>query len=1075
MSIINTKVSLPERRKDILRRVRLIDALHQNLHRKLTFISAPAGYGKTTLLVDFASDVDAAVCWYRIGPDDTDLNAFTQHIVAAFRQQYPQFGDDLLGIFQTGGKLDPQNLAAEIINEILAHIDDYSVLMLDDYHLVGETQPLVTLVEALLAHLPDQVRLVIASRSIYGVPSATLYVRDELTTLGANDLRFRADELQALVRQSYHFKLSDEQASELATRADGWIVAIMLAIRTMQHGALPKFDQAVDQVYDFLAEEVVSQQQPRLQDFLLATAILDEFDEALCNHLLEITSSGEYLNELIERNLFITRVEISQGVNYRYHQLFSDFLRNRLLETDLEKMRTLHGRAAHWYREQNAWELAVRHILAADQPEKAAHWMDLAATGLYVSGRQNLLLQWYESLAKIQLQRNAPHLLLNRAKTLINQSSFKDAEVLLDLAEPQLQQSGDIDQEVNIYVNRGLIRYFQGDFSDALVLGETAQKKLSSKERSESYYWYQADRLKGLCLGSLNKPNEALDCLQDAVSGFQSLIKETNSSHLRARQEHYLAETLNDMGLINLRKGDMFEAQTSFLRALEIKRKRRGNRGSMAVALNNVGYVNYQIGNYKDAWHAYEEALENARLSGWNRIIVDVLNSRADLLRDIEEWDAAEAYYSSAYEIGEANDEQLSLIDTFAGLSALERVQGNYQQAFHWLREAARCRNETKDSPTYQAELGAIYLEMGQFELACQAFEHALEAWKNLSQPQQGQVQCAFLLGDTYYKREQTNRALASLTQALKWSAQLGYNQFLVIAGRRCREYLNFAIGTWPDHKQLMSLVQRIEQLPTGLASLQDRATTMEMPTQHLEIHAFGSGQVRCNGEVIPHANWRSSGARALFFYILHQGELRKEDVGLEFWPEFSPAKISSNFHATLWRVRQALGEGEIISFQDKKYLLNPYVTIWYDVDEFLMHLEQAESEQVSPTQRAEHYRRAIDLYQGDFLEDIHMDWSARRSDELKDMYKHALANLAQWEAKRGHYDASIALYERVLQEDPYRDDIHLALMQCLADAGSPTRSKAHFQTYRDFLRRELDTEPSPELQDFYNQLAQQS
>jgi len=1074
MSILISKVSLPERRKDVLRRVRLVDALHQNLHRKLTFVSAPAGYGKTTLLVDFASDVDAVVCWYRIGPDDRDLSSFAQHLVAAFRQKFPQFANELNNTFHASGMLDPRNIAVEIINEIVAHINDYCVLMLDDYHLVGENQPIVALIEAFLSNLPDQVRLVIASRSIYGVPSATLYVRDELATLGADDLRFRAAELQALVRQSHHFMLSDEQAAELAARSDGWIVAIMLAIRTMKHGALPKFQEATEQVYAFLAEEVVNQQQPQIQDFLLATSILEEFDVELCNHLLQISTSGDFLNELIERNLFVTRVEISEGVNYRYHQLFSDFLRNRLLESDPEKMRSLQARAATWYRNHETWEPAVRHILAADEPEKAASWMDLAATEFYVGGRQNVLSQWYEALIATNLQDHAPRLILNRAKTLINQSAFKDAEALLDKAEPTFQHDGDIDHVVNVIVTRGMIRYFQGDFSDALALGNAAQKILTSEDRRESYYWYKAYRLKGICLSSLNESGEALDCLQKAVSGFQNSLKATNSSHLRAQQEHDLAEALNDMGVICIRKGDMLEAQKCFLRALEIKRKKRGNRGALAVALNNVGYVKYQIGNYREAWRAYEEALESARLSGWYRISVDVLNSRGDLLRDIEEYDAAEKSYSTAREIGEANNEKIALIDTYTGISELERERGNYQQALQSLRDSARYRNDTNDSPTHQAGIGAIYLEMGQFELACKAFEQALEAWENLPQPRQAQVQGAFLLGNVYFMLDQPNRALESLTKALKWSAQLGYDQFLVVAGRRCQKLLTCAMQAWPDHPQLKSLVQRIEKLPSGLASLQDKVISTEMPPLHLEIHAFGTGQVRCNGELIPRSKWRSSGARALFFYIIQHQEIRKEDVGLEFWPEFSTAKISSNFHATLWRVRQALGERDIISFRDKKYSLNPSITTWNDVDEFLMHVKQAEAEELSPTKRAEHWRQAIALHQGDYLEDLFMDWSTRRNDELKEMYKHTLSNLAQWEADRQHYDVAIALYKRVLEEDPYHDNIHLSLMKCLANSGSPTRSKAHFQTYRSLLLRELKTEPSPELQDFYAQLSQQ-
>ena len=1037
----------------------------------MTFVSAPAGYGKTTLLVDFASDVDAVVCWYHIGLDDTDLNSFAQYLVAAFRQKFPQFGNELIDSFHTSGTLTPQNVAAEIINEIMLHIDDYCVLMLDDYHLVGENQRIVDFIEVLLAHLPDQVRMVIASRSIYGVPSATLYVRDEFATIGAKDLRFRADELQALIRQSHHFIISDEQAAELAARSDGWIVAIMMAIHTMKHGALPKFDEAVEQVYAFLAEEVVNQQQSEMQDFLLATSILDEFDEALCNHLFQVSSSGDLLNELGKRNLFVTQIETSQGINYRYHQLFSDFLRDRLLKTDPEKMRILHARAANWYRQYDAWEPAVRHMLAAGEFQKAARWMDLAATEFFVGGRQNVLSQWYDAMTTLQFQNHAPYMLLYQAKMQINQNAFKDAEELLDIAEPKLQRGGDIDQVVNATITRGMIRRFQGDFSDALALGEAAQKMLASEDRRESYWWYQADRLKGICLSYLNKPDEALDYLQMAISGFQNSLKSTDLSYQRAQREHDLAETLNDMGVIYIERGDMLEAQRCFLGALEIRRKRRGNQGALATALNNVGYVNYQIGNYTEAWRIYEEALENAHLSEWDRILVGIHNSRGDLLRDIQEWDAAEISYSTACEIGEASNEQIEMIDTYTGLSKLEQVRGNYQQAFHWLREAARGRNFTIESPAYQTRLGAIYLEMSQYDLAAKAFEKALGTWGNSNHPQQEQAQGAFLLGNTYFLLGQTRQALDLLSKALKWSAQLGYDQFLVVAGQRCEKFLTHAMQTWPDHPQLKSLVQRIEQLPTGLANLQDKAVSTEIPATHLEIRAFGSGQIRCDGELIPHSKWRSSGARALFFYIVQHEEIRKEAVGLEFWPEFSPAKISSNFHATLWRVRQALGEREIISFHDKKYFLNPSVTIWYDVAEFLLHLKNAEAAEFSQTKRAEHLRQAIALYQGDYLEDSYMDWSTRQSDELKDMYTHALTKLAGWEADHHHYVEAIACYEKAIEVNPYRDDIRLDLMKSFVNSGAPTQAKAHFQTYQDFLREELNTEPSAELQDFYGHI----
>ena len=177
--ILLTKVRPPQRRKDVLRRVRLLDTLHQNLHRKLTFVSAPAGYGKTTLLIDFAEDIDAQVFWYLIGPDDNDLGQFVRHIVAAFQQRIPEFGQEIeQALAAPGSGPDAASLAAELINEIERRVTDFSLLVLDDYHLAGENEQIVDLIEHLLEHLPDQLRILMGSRSVYGIPTANLYIRD---------------------------------------------------------------------------------------------------------------------------------------------------------------------------------------------------------------------------------------------------------------------------------------------------------------------------------------------------------------------------------------------------------------------------------------------------------------------------------------------------------------------------------------------------------------------------------------------------------------------------------------------------------------------------------------------------------------------------------------------------------------------------------------------------------------------------------------------------------------------------------------------------------------------------------
>ncbi|MEX1071293.1 MAG: hypothetical protein WEC37_01585, partial [Anaerolineales bacterium] len=502
MSILLTKVRAPQRRKDVLRRVRLVDLLHQNLHRKLTFVSAPAGYGKTTLLVDFASDVDALVCWYRIGPEDGDLVQFVHHIVAAFQQQIPEFGKALEERLTTPGSIaDAATLSSELINEVEQKVQDFCVLVLDDYHLAGENQQIVDFIENLLEHLPDHLRILMGSRSVYGIPTANLYVREELITIGADELRFRAEELQKLALQNYRMRLTDEQAEEFAKRADGWIIAILLAVRTMEDGAMPKFTGAIEQVYEYLAEEVVNRQSKELRDFMLATSILGDFNEALCNYLLERKDAALFLRALEERNLFVSRTETREGNSYRYHQLFSEFLQDYFVRTQGERKQELHSRAARWHNERGEWENAIQHKLASGEKGEAATWMDNVAVEFYASGRQVLLARWVDELVRTPDKRqSAPRLLLYQAKSLVNQSQFETALALLDIAEPILEQEKDKESFANAIITRGMVYRFIGRHQEAITLAEQAQSELKPKGKTKlgSHQWHQAERLKAV-------------------------------------------------------------------------------------------------------------------------------------------------------------------------------------------------------------------------------------------------------------------------------------------------------------------------------------------------------------------------------------------------------------------------------------------------------------------------------------------------------------------------------------------------------------------------------------------------
>jgi two-component SAPR family response regulator len=360
---------------------------------------------------------------------------------------------------------------------------------------------------------------------------------------------------------------------------------------------------------------------------------------------------------------------------------------------------------------------------------------------------------------------------------------------------------------------------------------------------------------------------------------------------------------------------------------------------------------------------------------------------------------------------------------------------------------------------------------MGQIDLALEALETALADWKDEDHLREEHSLAAFLYADCLVESERIEEAGEWLSRAMKWSAKLGYDNFLVNAGRQARPFLEVAQINWPS-KQLSSIIERVAEYQVGMDQLETPEKSLESPSLHLEVNAFGSGEVRRNGEIIPGSLWRSNRARALFFFILDNQSVRKEDVALEFWPEFSPARVNSNFHATLWRVRNALGGTESVIFADGKYSLHPDITVWYDAAEFQECLHKANVDGLSPSQQTDLLHSAVDLYTGGFLDSIFMNWADQRRKELQNEYLQTLLILAELELANSSYRTTQELCQKAFEIDPFHDQAHLLLMNCLVESGSSAAANAHYQDYKKTLRKELDTEPSEAIQTFVEELS---
>jgi len=401
--LLQTKLYIPPARPDAQRvsRPRLIERLDAGIRRKLTLVSAPAGFGKTTLVSEWVQATGEvappiAIAWLSLDEGDNDPTRFLSYSIAALRTIEANIAKGVLSALQSPQPPPAEDILTVLINEIAA-IPGRILLVLDDYHLI-EAQPIHDALTFLLRHLPPQMHLVIATREDPPLILARLRARGQLTELRAADLRFTSSEAAVFLNQVMNLDLSAEDIAALERRTEGWIAGLQLAAISMQGrkdatSLIESFTGSHRFVLDYLIEEVLNQQSESVQTFLLQTAILDRLAGSLCD-ALSGQDNGQAILESFERaNLFIFSLDESRRW-YRYHHLFADLLRQRLHQTQPEQLPILHRRASEWYEQNGFIDEATAHALRAEDIVRVANLIEEHVDALWGRGEHTKWQSW---------------------------------------------------------------------------------------------------------------------------------------------------------------------------------------------------------------------------------------------------------------------------------------------------------------------------------------------------------------------------------------------------------------------------------------------------------------------------------------------------------------------------------------------------------------------------------------------------------------------------------------------------------------------------------------------------------
>jgi LuxR family maltose regulon positive regulatory protein len=667
-------------------------------------ISAPAGFGKTTLVSEWVVDCGRPTAWLSLDEGDSDPAFFLTYLVTAFQTIAPNVGEGVLSVLQSPQPPPIESMLTALLNEITT-IPGNFILVLDDYHLT-DSKVVDNALTFLVEHQPPRMHLVITTREDPNLPLARLRVSNQLTELRAADLRFTPSEAAEFLKQVMDLNLSAEEVVLLEARTEGWIAGLQLAALSMQ-GQLdvPGFIQAFagDHRYivDYLVEEVLKRQPESIRNFLLRTSILDRLNGPLCDVVTSQTGGSARLEVLQRGNFFLIPLD-DQRHWYRYHHLFADVLNMHLMTEQPDQIPALHRRASEWYEQNGSAVDAIRFALAGSDFERAAGLMELTAPAMRQSRQDATLLSWMKALPD-ELFHYRPVLNIEYVGALMGSGQLEGIEDRLR----------DVERWLDTTTERRARP--EAESSEMVVMDEKEFRRLPG-----SVAMYHA----GLALVRGN--------VHDTVTHARRALDTTPEDDHVTR-----GGAAGLLGLAYWTSGDLESAHRMFADGMA-SLQQAGNISDAINGANTLAAIRIAQGRLHDAMRTYERALQVAMERGTPALrgTADMYVGMSELERERNDLNAATQYLMKSKEMGELAGFPQNRYRWRVAMARIQEAQGNLHGALDLLDEAERLymRDFSPNVHPIAARKTRVWLAQGKLDEALNwAREQGLSAEDTLS------------------------------------------------------------------------------------------------------------------------------------------------------------------------------------------------------------------------------------------------------------------------------------------------------------------------------------------------------
>jgi ATP/maltotriose-dependent transcriptional regulator MalT/DNA-binding SARP family transcriptional activator len=1058
--IILSQLNPPAQRTRVLHRDRIRGQLMRSLQYPLTILEAGTGYGKSTAILSFLKDLSIPVYWFSISGTDRDPRLFLAKLFSAFTQGKSVIGSEALRILEMPDGT-PQEALIAFVNAISLESQKDSIFIIDDFHRVSDIPEILKHLNWMIENLPNHMHIIIATRHRLDFPNINKWrVKGTVFEIPKEELTFTASEIMALFEQQYGISLSEDDVIHLQTQTEGWAIGLQMVWQTLDRNPRLTLKQVLEDdrlsrnvLFEYLADEILEGLAPEIQDFLLKTSILSKLDSTTCDFLLNKENSESLLRQLQNSGFFIE--ELRPGV-YRYHQIFKEFLNNRLQKTTLSK-KELHQKIASYFRAHEYWEEALFHLFSVGDYKQINQILESIGEKMINEGRHETINYWCHEIPE-EIRAELPYInyLLGEVNRYLGYfeaalENYHIAERLYRKGHNNLGVSIAVRGQAQVFLDT--IRPINADqlLQDALQLLDPVEmrqevadlKVLISENQLNLGYPDNAQRL----LSDARKLRPDIDMETDLIQARIflrtgkldegiALLQKREADHpplSLSRPQRFHRESTLLLSLFFAIKGDIEKAEKYARQGIEI-----GNN-LKSTFVQSVGFMRlghamllksqnpFDETHFDLAMAYFQEAIDKIDVT---RIHVEPLWGMCRAMGYAGKFSEAEQLASESLAIAKkAGDEWISiLIHLSLGASAV--LSGNYDAAQNYLTTAETSAVKVKDP----------------FTLSVSRLWLALKAWK------QGYL----------------NTAFGYLEKMLPIVKEHNYEFVLIqesLMGLRDREeILPLLIAAKNNGIEK----EYIEQL----LDFRDLQNINYHPGYTLWIRTLGNFKVWRGLSPIARQDWKREKALQLFQIIVgNRGKwLHRDQILSMLWPDTS-VENGANYLKVIFSTLNDILEpdrlkGEAPFFIERnqdRYRINPKARVMIDADMMIEKINLGNASDLSS---------AVQLYQGHYFSDSLMqEWLMIEEQFYHRQFLIAADRYIEHLLEEGNYENALNITHKVLNEDNLWEPAYRAQMTIYQQTNRPGMVRKVFNQCQEVFQSQIQSQVSQKTIEHYHQL----